>query len=149
MSEAAPAIVVLVERELAAPIDEVYAAWTEPKLMALWLSPTGVAEVEADVRVGGAFRVVMVGDDMSVENTGEYVVVDPPTRLSFTWSSLYTGPTPGLVTVTLAAHGDTTLLKLTHEGLVDGNAKSHRGGWIAIVERLAQLLARAEGDRGR
>lgn len=31
----------------------------------------------------------MVGDDMRIDHTGEYLVVDPPGRLSFTWP--YTG----------------------------------------------------------
>lgn len=46
-----------IERLISASIDEVFAAWTEPALMANWLSPIGHAEVEADVRVGGRFRV--------------------------------------------------------------------------------------------
>lgn len=122
---------------LPAPIEEVFVAWTQPEAMARWLAPIGYAEVEADVRVGGRFRVVMVGGDMRIEHTGEYLAVDPPRRLCFTWQSPYTGDEPSVVTITLTAHGESTQLLLVHERLPDGAAESHRGGWGAMLQRLA------------
>jgi uncharacterized protein YndB with AHSA1/START domain len=89
------------EMDLPASIEEVYAAWTNPETMARWLSPVGHAEVEADVRVGGKFRVVMGAGQANLEHTGEYLTVDPPRELSFTWESPYTGREPSIVTVTL------------------------------------------------
>jgi hypothetical protein len=56
---------VRIEMALPAPIEDVYAAWTQPAAMARWLAPMGSVEVEADVRVGGRFRVVMIGDGMT------------------------------------------------------------------------------------
>lgn len=131
----------MVERTLPAPIDEVYAAWTDPKFMGTWLSPTGTAEVEADVRVGGALRVVMIGDDTRIEHTGEYLVVEPPHRLIFTWISPHTGSQPSIVTVVLTAQGDETHLRLSHERLPQETARSHEGGWGQILDRLAAAMA--------
>jgi uncharacterized protein YndB with AHSA1/START domain len=54
--EPSPTTIVRLERLLPAPVAEVFAAWTDPALMAKLLSPTGYAEVEADPRVGGQFR---------------------------------------------------------------------------------------------
>lgn len=125
-----------IEMVLPAPIDDVYAAWTEPETMARWLSPVGHAEVEAEVCVGGRFRVVMVGGDMRIEHTGEYLAVDPPRLLSFTWRSPYTGSAASVVTVTLTARGDSTHVLLLHEQLPDGAADSHREGWGAMLGRL-------------
>ena len=76
------------------PIEVALPAWTQPEAMARWLAPMGSAEVEADVRVGGSFRVVMIGDGMSIQHTGEYLTVEPPRRLAFTWQSPYTGAEP-------------------------------------------------------
>jgi uncharacterized protein YndB with AHSA1/START domain len=126
-----------IEMDLPAPIEEVYAAWTEPSTMARWLSPVGHAEVEADVRVGGRFTVVMVGGGRRIEHTGEYLTVDPPRELSFTWSSPYTGAEPSVVTVVLSQDGEGTHLALVHERLPAGAGDSHRGGWGAMLERLA------------
>jgi hypothetical protein len=44
----------VIERLLPAPPDEVFAAWTMPDRMADWLSPTGHAEAEVDVRTSSA-----------------------------------------------------------------------------------------------
>jgi uncharacterized protein YndB with AHSA1/START domain len=89
-----PATTVYLERLLPATVAEVFAAWTDPTLMAKWLAPTGYAEVETDLRVGGQFRVTMIGDDVRLEHSGEYLLIDPPRRLSFTWRSPYTGGMP-------------------------------------------------------
>lgn len=136
---------VRIEREVAAPIDVVYAAWTTPALMARWLSPSGDAEVDADVRVGGTFRVVMVGDGRRIEHTGEYLRLEPPHALSFTWVSAYTGPDASVVTVTLTARGEHTLVQLSHERLSAAAAESHRGGWGAILDRLGRVLTESHG----
>lgn len=135
-----PATDVVVEREVAGAIADVFDAWTDPRRMARWLSPTGMAEVSADVRVGGRFEVTMVGGGMRIEHRGEYLAIDPPRLLAFTWQSEYTGPSPGVVTVLLTPRGDHTLVRLTHEHLPDAVVESHRGGWGSILERLGAHL---------
>jgi uncharacterized protein YndB with AHSA1/START domain len=137
---------VRIERMLPAPIEEVFAAWTNPESMGMWLSPIGHAEVVADPRVHGRFRVLMVGGDTSIEHTGEYLVFDPPRLLSFTWRSPYTGPEPSVVTVTLTPEGETTRLLLVHERLPADQVTPHGEGWGLILDRLAELLASAVAD---
>ncbi len=131
---------VRVDRLLPAPIAEVYAAWTDPALMCRWFSPTGRAEVEADVRVGGSLRVVMIGDGMRIDHTGSYLVVEPPRRLSFTWNSPYTGTESSVVTVVLTPRGEHTHLLLSHDRLPPATVESHEGGWTSIVASLAAVL---------
>jgi uncharacterized protein YndB with AHSA1/START domain len=131
-----------VEMDLPASITEVYEAWTDPATMGRWLSPVGHAEVETDVRVGGRFRIVMGAGERNLEHTGEYLTVDPPRELSFTWNSPFTGEEPSVVTVTLAEDGDQTHLVLVHERLPEGQGESHRGGWRSMLERLVgEVLA--------
>ena len=131
---------VTVEREVAATIDEVFAAWTTPALMARWLSPTGRAEVDADIRVGGMFRVVMLDEDSRLEHTGEYLRIEPPSLLMFTWVSAYTGTEPSIVTVTLQQREAATLITLHHEGLPTSTAAPHANGWTTILKRLDAVL---------
>lgn len=130
-----------IERLVPARVERVFAAWTDPALMSEWLSPTGNAEVEADVRPGGTFRVLMLGEDMRLEHTGEYIVVEPPNRLIFTWCSKYTGETPSMVTVLLTPEGTNTRLQLTHERLPDHVVTAHESGWSSMVERLPAVLS--------
>lgn len=137
----APGTTVYLERLLPATVEEVFAAWTDPTLMAKWLAPTGYAEVETDLRVGGQFRVTMIGDEVPLEQSGEYLLIDPPRRLSFTWRSPYTGGHASQVDVILTARGSATHLVLSHKQLPDTTRSSHEGGWVTILERLATLLA--------
>jgi uncharacterized protein YndB with AHSA1/START domain len=127
-----------VRRLLPATAEEVFAAWTEPELMGRWMSPVGHAEVEVDLRVGGRFRVAMVGDDRRIEHTGEYLEISPPRRLVFSWESAYTGPAPTVVTVRLRPVDDETELLLTHERLHEDQVEPHSGGWGRMLDRLAE-----------
>jgi uncharacterized protein YndB with AHSA1/START domain len=129
----------VVEGVLQASPDEVFSAWTTPSRMAAWMSPVGAAEAEVDLRVGGSFRVVMV--EARLEHRGEYLEIDPPRRLVFTWVSPFTGSEPSVVTVELHPHDDGTRVVLTHERLPEAVVDGHRDGWGTMIERLAGILA--------
>jgi uncharacterized protein YndB with AHSA1/START domain len=130
-----------IRRILPATPERVFAAWTDASWLARWMSPVGHARVEADPRPGGRLHVVMVGDGREIEHVGEFLEVERPHRLSFTWSSPFTGDQPSVVTIELAATDEGTDLTLRHERLPAGAAASHRGGWGSMLERLASLLA--------
>ena len=62
-------------RTYAAPPEKVYAAWTDPQALKRWFAPSDdfqTPEVEADVRVGGRYRIVMRSPD------GEWHRVERP-----------------------------------------------------------------------
>jgi len=129
----------VVERVLPAAPDDVFDAWTTPSRMAAWMSPVGAAEAEVDLRVGGSFHVVMV--EARLEHSGEYLEIEPPRRLVFTWVSPFTGTEPSVVTIELHPHDDGTRLVLAHERLPENVVAGHRDGWGTMVERLARILA--------
>lgn len=129
--------VVEIHRRLPAPIGEVFRWWTDPELLCEWMTPVGTVEAEVDLRIGGRLRVVMKGDGRVIEHIGEYLEIDPPRRLVFTWVSQFTGSVPSVVTVELQAAGDDeTELRLTHSRLPDTVARFHHGGWDAMLGRL-------------
>lgn len=69
---------VVIERNVAVAPERVYAAWTRPDLMARWLGD----KVDADVRVGGRYRVENRADaETTYVHTGEYQVLEAPTRI--------------------------------------------------------------------
>ena len=140
--------IVRIERHLPVPPEIVFARWTDPSSMSRWLSPTGEAEVEADVRVGGRFTVVMLGEGMRLQHTGEYLAIEPPHKLSFTWISPYTGSEPSVVTVELARSDDGTVLRLTHERLPADQVEPHERGWTSIIEHLTAAVAAESGRKG-
>ncbi len=135
---------VRVRRVIKAPREAIFAAWTDPTSMRHWLAPRTltVSKVEADVRVGGAFSVVMHMDGQDLPHRGIYREVKPPERLSFTWISSGTQERETLVTIVLAEHPDGTELVLTHELLPTADAVTRHGnGWTSIVEKLAAQLS--------
>jgi uncharacterized protein YndB with AHSA1/START domain len=140
MSASEPLHVVELRVRLVAPPQEVFPYLIEPERYVRW---QGV-EAELDPRPGGVFRVRM-GSDSVVR--GEYVEVEPPSRVVFTWG--WEGDAavpPGSTTVelTLEEDGDGTLLILRHSGLPDGaSAALHREGWTVFTARLA-LVVRGE-----
>ena len=138
---------VRLERQLPAPPEVVFDRWTDPASMARWLSPTGEAAVVADVRVGGRFTVVMVGEGVRLEHRGEYLTIEPPSRLRFTWASPYTGEQPSVVTVELEPSGNGTRLRLVHERLPAAQISPHTQGWASIIDNLVAALA-ADADQG-
>lgn len=133
-----------IRRTLPASAERVFAAWTDPAWLARWMSPVGHARAEADPRPGGRLHVVMIGEGRELVHRGEFIEVVPPHRLSFTWQSDYTGEEPSRVTVELAPVAGGTAITVRHERLPADAARSHRGGWGAMLERLAALMGTEE-----
>lgn len=133
--------VIEIRRRIPAPATEVFRWWTEADRLREWMSPIGTVEAEVDLRVGGALRIVMSGDGTVIEHLGEYVEIDPPRRLVFTWASPFTGIEPSLVTVELEPDGaDATQLHLVHSHLPESVVTSHQGGWGGMLDRLSGRL---------
>lgn len=149
MTRTTPTPIVRIEQLIGAPPDRVFAAWTDPDLLARWMSPVGHAEVDVEPWVGGRLRVTMVDGDVRIEHRGEYREMVPNRRLVFTWQSPYTGPEPSLVTVELETAEAGTRLSLIHERLPAEAVESHRGGWGPMLDRLAELVVqgRSQGER--
>jgi uncharacterized protein YndB with AHSA1/START domain len=141
-----PADTLVVRRVLPVPRERVFAAWLDPVSLAQWMRPGETTEtfVEVDPRVGGRFRIVMRhgrrGNE-DYEHRGEYLVIQPPSLLSFTWISAATDHQPTVVTIELLERGAGTELVLTHRRLPPAQVESHRMGWTDIVRRLGETLA--------
>ena len=134
----------VVRRRMPAPREIVYEAWIDPDGIREWMCPGDIVSAEAvlDVRVGGAFRIVMKSQDRVHEHTGTYQIVDPPAKLAFTWSGLENPSEITLVTVEFLAYGDESELVLTHEGLPKVEvAQRYETGWGTIAQKFSAYLA--------
>src|SRR2546422_5079721 len=74
------------------------------------------------------------------DHRGEYLIIEPPARLSFTWISAATEFRPTVVTVELFERGTSTELVLTHRDLPAAKLNAHRQGWTDIVAKLGAVL---------
>lgn len=134
----------VVRRVIRASREAVFAAWTDGESMRHWMCPGDIvsADAQLDPRPGGSYRIVMKGPRGAYEHIGEYLAVEPPSKLVFTWISNSTGNQPTLVTVELFERGDDCELVLTHERFASAAAlRHHQGGWGQIVDRLDRHLA--------
>lgn len=142
--EAAPVLVV--RRQIAVPRERVFAAWLDSESLAHWMRPGDFthATVAVDPRVGGGFRIVMEGrpDGGASEHRGEYLAIEPPSLLSFTWISKATDHKPTVVTIEFHERGTGTELVLTHRGLPPKAVEGHRKGWTDILRVLDEALTR-------
>ena len=137
---------IVIRKIIAATQEEVFQAWTDPESMRHWMrgrEDMHEAEVHLDLRPGGSFRITMKGKDGNHEHTGQYRVVEPPSRLVFTWISKATHEQETIVTVDLKPRGTECELTLTHEKLPGKEAASgHEDGWNRVAELLARYLAK-------
>ena len=92
-----------------------------------------------------AFKVWMDADTVA---RGEYLEVDPPGRLVFTWGwegNPDVPPGSSTVEVSLEPEGTGTVLTLRHIGLPNGEAAAmHEDGWRLYTGRL--ILAASGGS---
>ena len=107
---------------------------------------------ELDARPGGRIRVHVIPGSIA---SGEFVEVDPPRRLVYTWGWEEGGAGPELVPagsstveIELEPTETGTSLTLIHRGLPnEESAGAHGEGWDNYLPRLA--VAAAGGDPGR
>jgi len=126
----------------AAP-ERVFDAWLDPKTASKWLfaTPTGVmTRVEIDARVGGKFTIVR-RDGEEIEHVGEYLEIDRPRRLVFTFGVPKFSIEMTRVTVEIAPSGAGAALTLVHEGVLPEWEAPTKQGWGMILEGLERNLA--------
>ncbi len=125
----------------AAP-EAIFPFLTDPQKIVRW---KGVdATVEASP--GGVYRVNVTGVKQAV---GEYLEVDAPHRVVFTWGwegDEQLPPGSSTVTIELISDGEGTIVRLTHSGLPEGADAAQLQGWEHFLPRLA--IVASGGDPG-
>ena len=126
--------------------ERVFAALVSPDELARWWGPHGFSTPEAaiDPRPGRRYRLTMQppgGDAFHV--TGEFLEVDPPRRLSYTFR--YEEPDPDdretVVALDLVGVDDGTEVRLSQGPFATEERRElHRTGWTESLERLRALL---------
>ncbi len=146
-------LVVRVERVLDAPPARIFAAWTDPEVLRRWWAaePDWTTPVaETDVRVGGGYRLAMQDSGGALHTmTGEYLEVDPPRRLVYTWrrqprADDAGGPDFSVVSVDFIAEGAATRVVLEERGFRDADERaSHERGWAGCLDNLERRVVAA------
>lgn len=137
----------VMKREVAAPRELVFAAWTDVRQASLWWAPRDFTTLscEMDVRPGGVWRRRMRAPDGAViTKYGVYREIVPSERLVFTYNTKGGGiiDPETLVTVTFAEVDGRTRLTLRHTAFeTDAACIGHEGGWTGSLERMLTFIA--------
>lgn len=131
-----------IARTFKATPQEVFAAWTQPELLACWFAPGALeAEVlELDAVEGGAYRIRMHDPNRETHTvSGRFVEVAVAERLVMTWQWEEDGAYESRVTVTFEGQEEDarTEVVVLHEGLRDEAAiENHSRGWNGCLDKL-------------
>ncbi|BBY17442.1 SRPBCC family protein [Mycolicibacterium litorale] len=138
---------VRVQRVMPAPPEEVFDEWLDPEALTEWMCPhpTRVVGVELEARVGGRVRFDVDNVGVRVLITGQFLEIDRPRLLRFTWSnSDWPDPTTvSVVEVTFTpVDDDQTLMSIEHTLLPPTEFDNFHSGWTLTVEQLVAALTR-------
>jgi len=134
---------VRVTRQFNASPERVFDAWLDPDRAGKWLfaTPTGeMVRVEIDARVGGSFVFVDRRDGDDVEHTGEYLEIDRPRRLVFTFRVPKYSQESTRVIIDIVPREGGCELTLTHENVPPDYLSRNEAGWTRILDMLAETL---------
>ena len=128
-----------------APIEKVFDAWLNPIMLSKFMTPMqGMSEsdVKNDARQGGSFTIIMHVGDEKLPHTGEYLEINRPNKLVFTWASHHS-PDDSRVTLNFTRIDDhKTEVSLSQVKFIDEEARSdHEGGWSNILDKLNELMS--------
>jgi uncharacterized protein YndB with AHSA1/START domain len=144
------------EAWVAAPPARVFAAWTDPALLARWLPPAGMTGrmLALEARPGGAFRMVLTHDDPRTPGksgggedqvTAEFVTLDPPRHRAFV--SRFASDDPAFqgdmrMDWTFVPEGAGTRVRIAATAVPPGiSPQDHADGMAASLKNLAALFA--------
>src|SRR5688500_1328867 len=77
-------------RSFSLPPEEVFNAWLDPAKIGKWmfgppLRDEKVVRMGLEAKVGGRFSFVVEREGKEFDHTGEYLEIERPRRLAFTW----------------------------------------------------------------
>ena len=147
MSQECP-VKAVVTQQFGVSAERVFDAWLDPTSIGRWMfGPTvrdeQIVRLATEPRVGGRFSFVVRRQQKEVDHVGEYLEIDRPKRLVFTWATRDSLPDTSRVVVEIVPAGEGCTLTLTHEmgeawkEFVDMAA----GSWRLMLGKLAGFLA--------
>lgn len=139
---------IVVKREYAFPPERVFDAWLTPEITRRWLFTLDDSEVircNIDARVGGKFEIIDKRDSGEfkgeIRHIGEYLEIDRPRRLVFTFGVPQFDPNMTRVEIDIAAKGSGCELTLTHHGVPTNWREQTTGGWTMLLGNLEREIS--------
>jgi uncharacterized protein YndB with AHSA1/START domain len=134
---------IVCKRRFEAPCDKLFDAWVNPLTLTKWFFKTATSELhraEFEPWKGGNWTVVDRREGEYFAATGQYLQIDRPHRLIFTFGMLQLSAEFIHVVVDFAWAGAGSELTLTHEYLPWMGTRGLEKGWHAMFDMLARAL---------
>lgn len=142
----APNIRVQVIQRFDASPERVFDAWLDPERIGTWMFGPALREEEivrisVDPRVGGSFSFVVRRQGNEIDHIGNYLEIDRPRRLVFTWG-IAPDPPESRVTVNIVPLNTGCELTLVHEMHPQWAEYADRtkDGWTKMLTMLNKTL---------
>ena len=137
-------LVLEIDRVFDAPRALIWRLWRDPEHMVRWHGPEGYALVDCDIdfRVGGKWRRCMSnGPGHAHWISGEYLEIEEPGRLSFTYVNEYDGFETVVTMDFLEVEGGRTRMLFRQTPFISKEERDGHGwGWDSGFEVLARYL---------
>jgi uncharacterized protein YndB with AHSA1/START domain len=124
--------------------ERVFDAWLDPAVASRWLFTTPesrIVRAQIDARVGGRFSLVDRRGDEEIEHVGEYLEIDRPRRLVFTFGVPAFEPGFTRVTIEIVPEDEGCRLTLIHEDVPEAWAEETSAGWGRLLDALEREAA--------
>ncbi|CAN7252120.1 SRPBCC family protein [Phenylobacterium sp. LjRoot225] len=139
MTETTTQSVVVTHRYAASP-ERVFDAFLDVNIARRFLFATATGEMiaaEIDPRIGRRYVFIERRPDMGeVRHVGEYLEIDRPRRLVFSFGVPQFDPGMTTVTIDIVPDGDGCRLTLTNDGVPKDYVDGNREGWTRILDGL-------------
>jgi len=132
-----------ISRRFHYPPERVFDAWIDPNVVGRWLFTSPMSEThdtKLDVRVGGKWTITDRRGGIDYTAIGEYLEIDRPHRLVFSFAMPQFSPESCTVTIGIVPDGDGCILTLTQEPVPEDTEAGLIEGWNLMFKGLAAVL---------
>lgn len=137
----------IVTKRFNVPAERVFDAWLDPAMLGRWMFGPNVREerivrLGTEPRVGGKFSFVVDRAGVEIDHVGEYLEIDRPRLLVFTWATRDSLPETSRVIVEITPLDQECELTVTHIMAPSWAAYAERaaGAWRKMLDALAGIL---------
>ena len=138
---------VMISQWFAVPAERTFDAWLDPEKITRWLADSHghderIVRLDLEPRVGGKFSFVIERQGVEINHVGEYLELDSPGLLVFTWGTGDSRPATRRVIVEIAPRDGGCELTLTHVTAARSTVFADKAAdvWRAMLAEMAGAL---------
>ncbi|TWF41794.1 uncharacterized protein YndB with AHSA1/START domain [Chitinophaga polysaccharea] len=138
-----------VTHKYAAAPERVFDAWLDTGMIGKFmfgpaLRDEEIVQLKTDARVGGTFSFIVRREGIEIEHIGEYIEIDRPRRLLFSWAVRQDLPDSSRILIDITTLSTGCELTLTQEMPANWAdfVERAKSAWAKMLHALADVLQR-------